>query len=525
MRTSLRKDGRPFRRVLVANRGEIALRVIRACRELDVETVAVYSDADVASRHVRAADVAVRIGPPPAAQSYLDVERIVAAALEHGAEAIHPGYGFLSERPALAEACAAAGIVFIGPEPATLIGLGDKLNARRAAAAVGVPVVPGTLEPVAVDRPHAVEAVLVEAERIGWPVLVKAAAGGGGRGMRLVERAADLPAALVAASHEALAAFGDGSVYLEHRLDGARHVEVQLLGDVQGTVVALGERDCSVQRRHQKLVEETPAPGFDEARRRALHGHGVAVARAVGLRNAATAEFLVGPDGNAWFLEVNARLQVEHGVTELVTGLDIVHEQLWIAAGRPLSDEVLAAAERAATPDRHAIEVRLSAEDPSRDFAPVPGTIGRWRTPGGPGVRMDDWVEDGTRIGGDYDNLIAKLLVVAEDRPAALARLRRALRELEVTGIQTTLPFDLWLVDEPHFRAGDLATDFVPRHWDPAPLRAAAANRAAQLAADGFADAGRDGLVADAAGAVRPPTPASGWASLGRREAIERWPK
>jgi acetyl/propionyl-CoA carboxylase alpha subunit len=523
----LHKDGRPFRRVLIANRGEIALRVIRACRELGVETVAVYSDADATARHVRAADVAVRIGPPPAAQSYLVVERIMAAARETGAQAIHPGYGFLSERPALAEACVAAGIVFIGPEPATLIGLGDKLNARRAAAAAGVPVVPGTLQPVTIDLPEAVEAAVVEADRIGWPVLVKAAAGGGGRGMRLVERAADLPAALAAAAHEALAAFGDGSVYLEHRLEGARHVEVQLLGDAQGTVVALGERDCSIQRRHQKLVEETPAPGFDAARRRALHAFGVGVARAVGLRNAATAEFLVGPDGSAWFLEVNARLQVEHGVTELVTGLDLVQEQLWIAAGEPLSGRVLAAAERAAQPDRHAIEVRLSAEDPSRDFAPVPGTIGRWRTPGGPGVRVDDWVEDGTRIGSDYDSLMAKLLVVAEDRPAALARLRRALEELEVTGIQTTLPFDLWLVDEAHFRAGELSTDFVPRYWDPAPRRAAAAARAAQLAADALAADGYDAPVGGAAAgdAAQERRGTSGWSSLGRREAIERWPR
>ncbi|MFI5254615.1 MAG: acetyl/propionyl/methylcrotonyl-CoA carboxylase subunit alpha [Candidatus Limnocylindrales bacterium] len=524
----MRKDGRPFRRVLIANRGEIALRVIRACREAGVETVAVYSDADVAARHVRAADVAVRIGPAPAAQSYLVVEEIVEAARQSGAEAIHPGYGFLSERPALAEACAAAGIVFIGPAPATMIGLGDKLNARRAAAAAGVPVVPGTLEPVDLDRAEAVDAAVAEADRLGWPVMVKAAAGGGGRGMRLVERAADLPAALIAGAHEALAAFGDGSVYLEHRVDGARHIEVQLLGDVRGTVVALGERDCSVQRRHQKLVEETPAPGLDAERRRALHAHGVAVAKAVGLVNAATAEFLVGRDGTAWFLEVNARLQVEHGVTELVTGLDLVREQLWIAAGAPLSEAVLAAAGRAAEPDRHAIEVRISAEDPSRDFAPVPGTIGRWRTPAGPGVRVDDWVEDGTRIGSDYDPLLAKLLVVAADRPAALARLRRALGELEVTGVQTTLPFDLWLAAEPHFLAGELATDFVARHWDAAPVRAAAAERAAQLAVDAatgqmngagaaLAVAGdHDGSRGGAGG---------GWSAAGRREALERWPR
>jgi acetyl/propionyl-CoA carboxylase alpha subunit len=529
---SLRKDGRPFRRILIANRGEIALRLIRACREMGIESVAVFSDVDAGVRHVRAADQAVCIGPAPAAESYLVVERIIEAALSTGAEAIHPGYGFLSERPALAEACVAAGIVFIGPEPATLHGLGDKLNARRAASAVGVPVVPGTLEPAAVDRPDAAASIVAEAERIGFPVLVKAAAGGGGRGMRLVERAADLPAALVAASREAEAAFGDGSVYLERRIDRARHVEVQLLGDAHGAVVALGERDCSVQRRHQKLVEEAPAPGFDEARRRELHALGVSVARAVGLRNAATAEFLVAPDGAAWFLEVNARLQVEHGVTELVSGLDLVHEQIRIAAGEPLRDRVLAAAEAAATPDRHAIEVRLSAEDPARGFAPVPGTVGRWRPPGGPGVRMDDWIEDGTRVGGDYDPLLAKLLVVAEDRDMALARLARALDELVVTGIQTTVPFDRWLVDEPHFRAGDLSTDFVPDHWDPAPVRAEAAQRAARLAAEAWAAelaAPSRTTLAGTSPAVGAPADGadgrSGWLASGRREVVDRWPR
>ena len=519
----MRKDGRPFRRVLVANRGDIAIRVMRACRESGVESVAVYSDADARARHVRAADVAVRIGPAPATESYLDVERIIAAARETGADAIHPGYGFLSERAALAEACEAAGIVFIGPTPATLTGLGDKLNARRVAAAAGVPVVPGSLEPLAVDRADQVSAAVAEAVRFGWPVLVKAAAGGGGRGMRVVERAEDLPAALTAAAHEARAAFGDGAVYVEHRIDGARHVEVQLLGDVRGTVVALGDRDCSIQRRHQKLVEEAPAPGLGAEQRRVLHGSAVAVARAVGLRNAATAEFLLGPDGSAWFLEVNARLQVEHGVTELVTGLDLVREQLWIAAGAPLSEAVLSVAEHAAEPDRHAIEVRISAEDPGRDFAPVPGTIGRWRPPGGPGVRVDDGIEDGTRVGSDYDPLLAKLMVVAKDRPAAIARLRRALGELELSGVQTTLPFDLWLVEEPHFAAAELDTDFVARHWRPGPLRAAAAERAAQLAVDLLAAEGSDGARS------RPNAPeggvASGWAAAGRRESVERWPR
>lgn len=522
---SLRKDAAgdhvpdpPFRRVLVANRGEIALRVMRACRDLGIETVAVYSDADAGTRHVRSADQAVRIGPAPATESYLSVGAIIEAAVVTGADAIHPGYGFLSERPALAEACVAAGIRFVGPEPATLLGLGDKLHARRAAATVGVPVVPGTLQPAAVDRADAEEELRAEALEIGFPMLVKAAAGGGGRGMRIVDRLEDLTAALTAASHEALAAFGDGRVYLERRVDGARHVEVQLLGDAQGTIVALGERDCSIQRRHQKLVEEAPAPGLTPDFRRRLHEMATDVARAVGLQNAATAEFLVGPGGEAWFLEVNARLQVEHGVTELITGLDLVQEQLWIAAGRPLSEAVVSAAADAAEPAYHAIEVRLSAEDPGRSFAPVPGRIGRWRAPGGPGVRMDDWVEDGTRVGGDYDPLLGKLLVVDTDRPLAIARMARALEELEVTGLQTTLAFDRWLMTDPGFQAGELSTDFVDRRWHPGPLRAAAAAAAAEAVASGYAADGE-------ADAATPRHARLGWRETARREAVDRWPQ
>ncbi len=491
---SLRKDAsagfglsRPFRRVLVANRGEIALRIIGACQALGVETVAVFSDADAGARHVRAADAAVRIGPAPAADSYLRIDAIIAAAQATEADAIHPGYGFLSEQPALAEACAAAGITFVGPTPATLLGLGDKLHARRAATTVGVPVVPGTLRPADLEQPAGVEALVAEAGRIGYPVLVKAAAGGGGRGMRVVEQAADLPAALAAAAHEAKAAFGDGSVYLEQRIDGARHVEVQLLGDALGAIIALGERDCSIQRRHQKLVEEAPAPGLSPDQRRRVHEMATDVARAVGLRNAATAEFLLGQDGQAWFLEVNARLQVEHGVTELVTGIDLVQEQLWIAAGRPLSAAVMAAAAHAAEPAYHAMEVRLSAEDPGQGFAPAPGRIGRWRPPGGDGIRVDDWVEDGSRIGGEYDPLLAKLLVVADDRAQAIGRMTQALDELEVTGIQTTLPFDRWLMRDQRFQAGDVSTDFVDRHWRPEALRAQAAARAADAVASAYA--------------------------------------
>ncbi len=540
---SLRKDGvgrdlasPPFKRVLIANRGEIALRVMRACRDLGCETVAVFSDADADSRHVRAADQAVRIGPAPAADSYLRVDAIIGAARATEADAIHPGYGFLSERPALAEACVAAGIVFVGPEPATLLGLGDKLHARRAASRVGVPVVPGTLEPAAIDRPDSLPAILAEAATVGFPLIVKAAAGGGGRGMRAVDRSAELPAALVAASHEAMTAFGDGAVYLERRIDGARHVEVQLLGDAWGAIVALGERDCSVQRRHQKLVEEAPAPGFDPAFRRRLHEMATDVARAIGLRNAATAEFLVGPEGEAWFLEVNARLQVEHGVTELVTGLDLVQEQLWIAAGASLSAAVLQVAAEAAYPAQHAIEVRLSAEDPGRSFAPMPGRIGRWRPPTGPGIRMDDWVEDGTRIGGHYDPLLGKLLVVDTDRSRAIQRMANALADLEVTGIQTTLPFDRWLMTDPAFRAGELSTDFVERHWRPDSHRDAAAAVAADAALGAHLNGGiapsdadpeslreRDAPVVSFA--PQPRWLGTGWLATGRRESVDRWPR
>ncbi|MFI5293090.1 MAG: hypothetical protein ACHQ02_09505, partial [Candidatus Limnocylindrales bacterium] len=381
----------------------------------------------------------------------------------------------------------------------------------------------------------ALEALLAEAESIGFPLLVKAAAGGGGRGMRAVDRSRELPAALVAASHEAMAAFGDGSVYLERRVDGARHVEVQLLGDAWGSIVALGERDCSIQRRHQKLVEEAPAPGFDPPFRRRLHQMAIDVARAVGLRNAATAEFLVGPEGEAWFLEVNARLQVEHGVTELVTGLDLVQEQLWIAAGATLSRAVLQVAAEAAYPAQHAIEVRLSAEDPGRAFAPTPGRIGRWRPPTGRGIRMDDWVEDGTRIGGDYDPLLGKLLVVEADRDRAIERMADALDALEVTGIQTTLPFDRWLMTDPAFRAGDLSTEFVERHWRPGPRRDLAAAVAAKAALRAHLDAGTAPPNADP-GRTRERDatdgnpdadhrPRSGWLATGRRESVDRWPR
>ncbi len=516
---SLHKDGRPFDRVLIANRGEIAVRIIRACRDLGIETVAVYSDADVNAMHVRLADVAVRIGPPEPTESYLRIDAVLDAATASGAQAVHPGYGFLAERAAFARAVADAGLTFVGPTAAVIEALGDKLGARRIARGAGVDTVPGTLDAVPVDRPDAVEAIVAEAEAIGFPLLVKAAAGGGGRGMRRVARAADLPAALATASAEAAGGFGDGRVYLEREVRPARHVEVQLLGDDAGAVVAIGDRDCSIQRRHQKLVEEAPAPGLSQDARLALHDRAVRIASAAGLSNAATAEFLLEPDGAVWFLEVNTRLQVEHGITELVSGLDIVQEQLWLAAGRPLSEAAHRAAARAGEPSRHAIEVRLTAEDPGRGFAPTPGTIRHWAMPSGPGVRVDTAGEVGARVPPEYDNLVAKVMVVADDRPAAIERLRLALDETEVAGIQTTLPFHRFVARDGTFRAADLSIDWVEEHWDGVTARREALATAMGVAVR--AATGATGMPVTA----RRPAPADGWRATARADAVDRWPR
>ncbi len=519
----------PFRRVLIANRGEIAVRIIRACHEMGMEAVAVYSDADAGAAHVRLADAAVRLGPPPPVESYLRIDAVVAAALTTGCQAVHPGYGFLAERASFARAVEGAGLVFVGPSSDAIEALGDKLHARRLAAKVGVPSVPGTLEAAPVDQPDQVAGIVATAKQLGFPLLVKAAAGGGGRGMRRVTRVQDLAAALVSGSGEALSAFGDGSVYLEREILPARHIEVQLLGDAHGHVVALGERDCSLQRRHQKLVEEAPAPGLTEGQRRNLHGLAILLGQAAELRNAATCEFLHDPDGNFWFLEVNTRLQVEHGVTELVAGVDIVREQFRIAGGAQLSADVMAAGERAATPSSHAIEVRLSAEDPSRAFAPTPGRIGRWVMASGPGVRVDTAMEAGDLVPADYDNLIAKLMVHATDRDAAIDRLARALDETEIGGVQTTLPFHRAVAASPTFRRGDLSTGWVDVNWDGAAARERAAGRALLAA----------GLTAMEEGsAASPPIASPGsppattdhpgsnnsWRRGARAQGVDRWP-
>jgi acetyl/propionyl-CoA carboxylase alpha subunit len=526
---SLRKDaaGRrpPFRRVLVANRGEIAVRIIRACHELGAEAVAVFSDADATAEHVRVADESIRLGPAPATESYLRIDAILDAAARTGAEAIHPGYGFLAERAEFARAVEDAGLVFVGPGSATIAALGDKLAARRGASAAGVPIVPGTLDPAPVDRPDDVAAILAEAERVGFPLLVKAAAGGGGRGMRRVTAAHELPAALAAGSAEARSAFGDGSVYLEREIRPARHVEVQLIGDADGRVVALGERDCSLQRRHQKLVEESPAPGLDPDLRRNIHAAAVRAAEAARLVNAATVEFLLDPDGRFWFLEVNTRLQVEHGVTELVSGVDIVREQLWIAAGRPLSGEAIAAADRAAEPTRHAIEVRISAEDPARAFAPAPGRIGRWEMPSGPGVRVDTGFGAGDRVPPDYDPLVAKLMVVDADRETAIARLARSLDETVVTGIQTTLPFHRFVARHAGFLAGDVSIDWVAEEWD----AAVEGERRGALTAATWAAAtsasGTGSLSTTIPRGVGGDDTRSAWSRDGRARAVNEWPR
>src|SRR6478672_3659033 len=441
-----------FSRVLVANRGEIAVRVIRALRELGIEAVAVYSTADRDAAHVRLADRAVCIGPPSPTASCLNSPAVVAAANTTGCEAVHPGYGFLSERPAFVEACVDNDLVFIGPDAKVMARMGDKVEAKAAMRAAGVPLVPGTEEATTLDQAREL------APGLGFPVLLKAAAGGGGRGMRLVTSADELEDAYATASGEAQAAFGDGSIYLEKAVVPARHVEIQVLADGQGGVLTLGERECSIQRRHQKLIEESPSAALTPERREEMETAAERACRATGYTNAGTLEFLLGPDDGFYFIELNARLQVEHPVSELVTGIDIVHEQLRVAAGEPL--RLTGRAPR----QGHAIEVRINAEDPASGFAPSPGRIERLRIPGGPGVRMDTHVEAGASIPPNYDSLIAKLCVWDEDRPAAIARALRALGELEVEGVATTRDFAIQVLRTEAFVSGDYNTSFIDEH-------------------------------------------------------------
>jgi acetyl-CoA carboxylase biotin carboxylase subunit len=438
-----------FARVLIANRGEIAVRVIRTLHELGIEAVAVYSTADQDALHVRLADRAVCIGPAAAAESYLSIPAIVGAAQTTGCDAVHPGYGFLAENPAFVHACADNDLVFIGPDADVMERMGDKVRAKDEMAGADVPVVPGTPGLATAGDARAA------ADEIGYPVLLKAAAGGGGKGMRLVRSPEELDGAFDTASYEALAAFGDGSIYLERAVVPARHIEIQVLADGQGGVLTLGERECSIQRRHQKLVEESPSAALTPETREEMEAAAERACLAVGYRNAGTFEFLVGPDGSFYFIELNARLQVEHPVTELVTGLDLVREQLRIAAG-----ETLTATGRASR-GGHAIEVRINAEDPARGFAPSPGTITRFRPPLGPFDRLDTHVEEGTVVSPHYDSLLAKLVVWDVDRDGAIARGLRALGELEVSGVHTTRQLALDILASDAFRSGDYSTSYL----------------------------------------------------------------
>jgi len=440
-----------FRKILIANRGEIAVRILRACRELGVRGVAVYSDADRASLHVRLANEAYGIGPAPSRQSYLVIEKIIGAARYAQCDAIHPGYGFLAENPALARACAEAGVTFIGPSPEAMEQLGSKTAARKIARAAGVATVPGTLDPIA-----KLEEALETARRIGFPVVLKAVAGGGGKGMRLVEREAELAAAWRDAASEAQNAFGDARLYLEKYLRRPRHVEIQVLGDAHGHIVHLGERECSVQRRYQKVIEEAPSPIMTGELRRAMGDAAVKLARAGGYTNAGTVEFLVDAERQFYFLEMNTRLQVEHPVTEMVTSLDLVKLQIRIAAGErlPLEQEEIAMR-------GHAIECRIYAEDPDNQFFPSPGTICQRRVPTGPGIRLDDGVYSGWTVPNEYDPMLGKLIAWGSDRAEALARLERALREYYASGIKTNVALFRRILATDDFRKGEVHTSWL----------------------------------------------------------------
>jgi acetyl-CoA carboxylase biotin carboxylase subunit len=445
----------PFDTVLIANRGEIAVRIIRACRDLGLRSVAVYSDADRDATHVRLADRAVQIGPPAASASYLSIERIIDAARRSGAGAIHPGYGFLSENADFAQACADAGIIFIGPPASVQRALGEKTSARRIAIEAKVPIAPGVNSDIA----SAGEARAL-ADQIGYPVLLKAAAGGGGKGIRFIYSPDEIEDALRNARAEALSAFGDARVYLEKAIKPARHIEVQILGDQHGNIIHLGERECSLQRRHQKLVEESPSVALDAALREQITAAAARLARQCGYVSAGTVEFLLGPDRQFYFMEVNTRLQVEHPVTEWVTGLDLVREQLRVAAGLPL-----ACAQDDIRPRGHAIECRITAEDPANRFLPAIGTIEQLVEPAGPGVRVDSAIYPGMSVSLYYDSLLSKLIVWGPDRATAIARSLRALREYTIAGVRTTIPFASYVLSHPRFIAGDLSLDFIAETW------------------------------------------------------------
>ena len=443
----------PFKKLLIANRGEIAVRVIRACHEMGIRTVAVYSEADRDALHVRYAHEAYPIGPPPASESYLRIDKILDVARRSGAEALHPGYGFLSENAAFSRACRDAGIVFVGPPPEAMEAMGDKVRSRDLMMKAGVAVVPGSA-PLKDEKQAA-----AAAQKVGYPVLLKAAAGGGGKGMRVVRSATELPSLLAQAQGEARSSFGDATVFLEKYVDRPRHIEVQVLADTQGNCIHLGERECSIQRRHQKLIEESPSPVIDAATRAAIGEMAVKAAKACGYVSAGTVEMLRAADGSFYFMEMNTRLQVEHPVTEMIYGIDLVKAMIGIAAGRAIpwsQDEI--------TPRGHAIECRIIAEDPSRNFMPAPGTIRALRPPSGPGVRYDGGVYAGFTIPVHYDPMLAKLITWGGDRREAAARMTRALDELRVDGVKTSIAFHRRVMTHPSFLSGDLHTGFLEEH-------------------------------------------------------------
>lgn len=441
-----------FKKILIANRGEIALRVIRACKELGIKTVAIHSEADALSLHVRAADEKVCVGPAEAALSYRNIPNVLSAAEITGADAIHPGYGFLSENAHFAEVCESIGIKFIGPSSEHIAQMGDKAKAREVVAKRGLPVTPGSPGELRSE-----EDALQAAQTIGFPVIIKATAGGGGRGMRVVNRAEELGRAFQAAQAEAKSAFGNDGVYLERYFLEPRHIEVQVLADYQGHVIHLGERDCSIQRRHQKLVEETPSPVVDDKLRREIGRAAVEAVKAVQYRNIGTVEFLLDKEKNFYFMEVNTRIQVEHPITEMVTGVDLVKEQIRLAAGQPLSMK-----QQEVVFTGHSLECRINAEDPEK-FTPSPGLITKFSAPGGFGVRVDTAMESGAMVVPHYDSMIAKLITHGRDRQESIARMRRALNEFVIDGIKTTLPLHRRIIDDPDFQKGHVSTTFLER--------------------------------------------------------------
>ncbi|MGN6759402.1 MAG: acetyl-CoA carboxylase biotin carboxylase subunit [Thermomicrobiales bacterium] len=445
-----------LRKVLIANRGEIALRVLRACRDLGIPAVVAFSEADRDSLPVRLADEAVCIGPPQSARSYNNIPAIISAARITGADAIHPGYGFLSENAYLADICAQVGLTFIGPSSAAITRMGDKALARTLMKEAGLPLLPGTEEPI--TNPHAVQQL---AQKLGYPLILKAAAGGGGRGMRVVRSDRELATALPIAQAEAEAAFGNSDIYVEKYLEGPRHIEVQVIGDGKGHVVAVGERECSLQRRHQKVLEEAPAPGLKDNIRQNLFKAAIKGAKAIGYSSVGTFEFLLNSDGHFYFMEMNTRIQVEHPITEVTTGIDLVKWQLRLASGEPLTLD-----QRHIQPQGHAIECRITAEDPARDFEPNAGRIEGYLAPGGPGVRLDTHLFPGYIAPPYYDSLLAKLICWGQDRAEAIARADRALDEFVIEGIKTTIPFHQGVLRDPVFQRAELSTSFIPQYLE-----------------------------------------------------------